>query len=134
EKLAAKFFGQGSVMSGLLEVDADLSGKPEVVEALVTHFNKLHSGPENAFKVGVLDNNAKFRQLSIPPEDLQFMEARKFQVTEIARLYQVPPHMIADVERSTSWGTGIEQQQIAFVAYTLLRWIVRSEQYITKFL
>src|SRR5690606_39023593 len=53
EKLAAKFFGQGSVMSGLLEVDADLSGKPEVVEALVTHFNKLHSGPENAFKVGV---------------------------------------------------------------------------------
>lgn len=132
EKLAAKFFGQGSIMSGLIETEADLD--EEMAAKLVAHFNQLHAGPENAFKVGVLDNSATFRQLSIPPEDLQFMEARKFQVTEIARLYQVPPHMIADVEKSTSWGTGIEQQQLGFVVYTLLRWIIRTEQYITKFL
>jgi HK97 family phage portal protein len=134
ERLAGRFFGNGSVLSGLLEVDADLSGKPAVVDALVANFSRLHSGTENAFKVGVIDNNATFRQLSIPPEDLQFMEARKFQVVEICRLYQVPPHMVADVERSTSWGTGIEQQGIQFVVYSLMRWIRRTEQAISKFL
>ncbi len=134
EKLAAKFFGNGSVLSGIINVEADMSGKQDAVDALVANWNKLHQGTDRAFNVGVLDNSAKFQQLSIPPEDLQFMEARKFQVTEIARLYQVPPHMIADVEKSTSWGTGIEQQQLGFVIYTLLRWIIRSEQYITKFL
>lgn len=132
EKLAAKFFGQGAIMSGLIEAKEPLDA--DTAKALVENFNRLHAGSENAFKVGVIDNSASFRQLSLPPEDLQFMEARKFQVTEIARLYQVPPHMIADVEKSTSWGTGIEQQQLGFVVYTLLRWIIRSEQYITKFL
>lgn len=134
ERLAAKFFGQGSVLSGLLEVEGDMSDAPEAVDAAIANFNRLHQGPDNAFKVGLIDNNAKFRQLSIPPEDLQFMEARKFQVVEICRMFQVPPHMVADVERSTSWGSGIEQQQLGFVIYTLMRWIVRTEQYITKFL
>jgi HK97 family phage portal protein len=134
EKLAGRYFGAGSIMSGLLEVDADLSGRPDVVEALVSHFNMIHQGPDNAFKLGVIDNNAKFRELSIPPEDLQFLESRKFQVVEICRLYQVPPHMVADVERSTSWGSGIEQQGIQFVVYTLLRWVRRSEQAVSKFL
>lgn len=134
ERLAAKFFGQGSVLSGLINVEADLSGKPEVVQALIAGWNHAHAGTNNAYSVGVLDNSASFTQLSIPPEDLQFMEARKFQVVEICRLYQVPPHMVADVERSTSWGTGIEQQGIQFVTYSLLRWVRRTEQSISKFL
>jgi HK97 family phage portal protein len=134
ERLAAKFFSNGAFLSGLLEVDADLSGKPDVAAALAANFSHIHGGPDKAFKVGVIDNNAKFREMTIPPEDLQFMEARKFQVVEICRLYQVPPHMVADVERSTSWGTGIEQQGIQFVVYSLMRWVRRSEMAISKFL
>ncbi len=132
EKLAGKFFGNGSVLSGLIETAAGLTD--DTAKALSAKFNLLHQGTDNAFKVGILDNSAKFTQLSIPPGDLQFLESRKFQVTEIARLYQVPPHMIGDVDRSTSWGSGIEQQNIGFVVYSLLRWVRRTEQSVTKFL
>jgi HK97 family phage portal protein len=134
ERLAARFFGHGSVLSGLLEVGADWSNKPDLVDATLSMWNQMHSGTDNAFKVALLDKGVTFRQLSIPPEDLQFMEARKFQVIEICRLFQVPPHMVAEVERSTSWGTGIEQQGIQFVIYCLLRWAKRTEQAVSKFL
>jgi HK97 family phage portal protein len=134
ERLAAKFYGSGSFLSGLLEVQADWSNKPDLVNNTLTNWTRIHSGPDNAFKVALLDNNVKFRETSIPPEDLQFLESRKFQVEEICRLYQVPPHMVASVEKSTSWGTGIEQQGIQFVVYSLLRWARRTEQAVSKFL
>jgi HK97 family phage portal protein len=69
--------------------------------------------------------------VSVPPADAQFLETRKFQTEEIARLFGVPPHMIGAVDKTTSWGTGIEQQTIGFVTYTLRPWITRFEQAIT---
>jgi HK97 family phage portal protein len=77
------------------------------------------SGIRNAFDIAVLDSGLKYEKLSIPPQDLQFLEARGFQVVEIARLYGLPPHLLAHQERQTSWGTGIEQQNIGFVVYTM---------------
>ena len=74
----------------------------------------------------------KYDRLGIPPEDAQFLETRKFQLAEVARMFGCPPHMIGDVERSTSWGTGIEQQGIGFVTYTMRRWFVRWEQELTR--
>jgi len=70
----------------------------------------------------------KWHQIGISPEDSQMLETRKFQVGEIARIFRVPPHMIGDVEKSTSWGTGIEQQNIGFITYSLRSWMVRWEQ------
>ncbi len=70
----------------------------------------------------------KWQSVGLPPEDSQFLETRKFQVAEIARIFRVPPFMIGDVERSTSWGTGIEQQNIGFITYSLRSWLVRWEQ------
>lgn len=134
ERMAARFYGKGSVLSGIIEVEKDLSGKQQVVDAYAHNWNRMHQGVDNSFNIAVLDNNGKFKPTTLPPEDLQFMEARKFQVVEICRMYRVPPHMVADVERSTSWGTGLEQQQIAFLTYTLLPWIRRNEQAISKFL
>jgi HK97 family phage portal protein len=73
-------------------------------------------------------------QTSIPPDDAQFLETRRYQVAEIARLYRVPLHMINETERSTSWGSGLEQLNIGFVIYTLLTWIRRNEQAVSKWL
>jgi HK97 family phage portal protein len=80
----------------------------------------------------VLDSGAKFHQLSIPPADAQFLESRRFQIAEIARMFGVPSHMLMDTERSTSWGTGIEQQSIGFVVYTLRPWLTRVEQRVSR--
>ena len=80
----------------------------------------------------MLSDGAKWHQLSIAPDEAQFIETRRFQLNEIARLYRVPPHLIADVDRSTSWGTGIEEQSIGFVVYTLRPWIVRLERALSE--
>lgn len=79
-------------------------------------------------RVAILEEGMKWHQMGLPPGDAQFLETRKFQTAEIARLFRVPPHMIGDVDRSTSWGTGIEQQNIGFVVYSLRTWLVRFEQ------
>jgi HK97 family phage portal protein len=76
----------------------------------------------------MLSGGATIKELAVTPEQAQFLEARKFQVAEVARLFRVPPHMIGDVERSTSWGTGIEQQGIGFTTYTLGSWTTRIER------
>lgn len=70
----------------------------------------------------------------MPPEDAQFIESRRFQIAEVARIFGVPPHMLMDTTNSTSWGTGIEQQSIGFVVYTLRPWLVRFEQRLSRLL
>ena len=130
ETFGAKLFGQGSIPGGLLMSEAPMT--EEQAKALKSRWDALHRGVSNAWSVAVLDSGAKFQQLTIPPEDAQFIETRRFQLAEIARLYRVPPHLIADVERSTSWGTGIEEQNLAFIQYTLLPWLRRFEQAITQ--
>ncbi len=126
ERFGARFFGGGSIPAGLIQAKKALNA--EQASALKARWRAMVSG---AWDVAVLDADATFQQLTIPPEDAQFLETRKVQLSEIARLYRVPPHLIADVEKSTSWGTGIEEQNIAFVQFTLLPWIRRFEQGIT---
>ena len=72
----------------------------------------------------------KYQQIAIPPEEAQFLETRKFQIDEIARLYRVPPHMVGDLEKSSF--SNIEQQSLEFVKYTLNPWVVRWEQSLQK--
>ena len=78
----------------------------------------------------VLEEGVDYQQISIPPEEAQFLETRKFQIDEIARLYRVPPHMIGDLEKSSF--NNIEQQSLEFVKYTLNPWVVRWEQSLQK--
>ena len=68
----------------------------------------------------------KYQQIGIPPEEAQFLETRKFQINEIARLYRIPPHMVGDLEKSSF--SNIEQQSLEFVKYTLDPWVIRWEQ------
>lgn len=130
EKFGAKLFGSGSLATGILQTEQKLT--PEQADALAVRWREKRSGLNSAHSTIILDSGAKFEQLTIPPEDAQFLESRSFQISEIARLFRVPPHMLMDTDKSTSWGTGIEQQSIGFVVFTLRPWLTRIEQRMTR--
>lgn len=130
EKFGAKLFGSGSLATGVLQTDARLT-EPQA-DALAKRWREKRAGLESAHSTLILDSGAKFQQLTIPPEDAQFLESRRFQISEIARLFRVPPHMLMDTDKSTSWGSGIEQQSIGFVVFTLRPWLTRIEQRVTR--
>lgn len=130
EEFGARLFGNGSLATGILQTDMTLTR--EDADRLQERWQAKRSGLGNAHSTIVLDKGAKFHQLSIPPEDAQFLESRSFQVSEVARMFGVPPHMLMETQKSTSWGTGIEQQSIGFVVYTLNPWLQRVEKRMTK--
>lgn len=130
EEFGARFFGNDSRPGGVLQTPNKLSEQAR--QRLKNDWEALHRGLEHSHRVAVLEEGVTWQSIGIPPEDAQFLETRKFQLAEIARLFRIPPHMIADVERSTSWGTGIEQQSIGFVVYTIRPWLVRIEQAIRQ--
>lgn len=120
EKHGSTFFSRGTQLSGVITLPDAPQGKTvDFVRQMRELWMAEHSGPENANKPGVLTGGATWQPISVNAHDAQFLETRKFQVAEIARLFGIPPHMIGDVERSTSWGSGIEQQQIGFVQYSI---------------
>ena len=89
-------------------------------------WNAGFGGSSNAHKIAVLEEGMKYTPISISPNEAQFLETRKFQINEIARIFRVPPHMVGDLEKSSF--SNIEQQSLEFVKYTLEPWLVRWEQ------
>ena len=131
ERYGAKLFGSGSLMGGILQTDQRID--EPTAERLKARWRDKVAGLDRAHDVAILDAGATFQTVTMPNNDAQFIESRRFQISEIARLFGVPPHMLMDTEKSTSWGTGIEQQSIGFVVYTLRSaWLSRIEQRITK--
>lgn len=130
ESFGARFFGKGAMLSGVLTTDQPLD--QEKADRLKDRWQKKIGGLDRAHEIAVLDRGAKFQPVSVPARDAQFLESRKFQVTEVARWFGVPPHMLYDVERSTSWGSGIEQQGLGFLIYTLRPWLTRFAQRINR--
>nr|WP_322354335.1 phage portal protein [Dehalococcoides sp.] len=123
EDYGAAFFANGANPGGVLEHPGVI--KPEQADRLRESWATQFGGA-NAHKVAVLEEGLKFHQMSIPPEQAQFLETRKFQINEIARIFRVPPHMVGDLEKSSF--SNIEQQSLEFVKYTLDPWVVRWEQ------
>ena len=126
ENFGASFFRNGAAPSGVLEHPGVLKNPEKLRAAWETQYG----GSGNSGRVAVLEEGMKFNPIAIPPEQAQFLETRKFQVDEIARIFHVPPHMIGDLERSTF--SNIEQQSLAFVKYTLNPWVCRWEQALTR--
>ncbi|MGN0650738.1 MAG: phage portal protein [Oscillospiraceae bacterium] len=122
EEYGAKFFANGAAPSGVLEHPGTLKNPDKVRES----WNATFGGSHNANKVAVLEEGMKYSPISISPEQAQFLETRKFQINEIARIFRVPPHMVGDLEKSSF--SNIEQQSLEFVKYTLEPWLVRWEQ------
>lgn len=132
EEYGAKLFGSGSLATGILQTEQRLTSSQ--ADAIQKRWQAKRAGMSSAHSTIVLDAGAKFHQLTIPPEDAQFLQSRSFQISEVARMFGTPPHMLMDTEKSTSWGTGIEQQSIGFVVYTLRPWLTRVEQRMTRLL
>ena len=126
EEYGSSFFANGASPGAVLEHPGTLAD-PEKVR---NSWNAAFRGSSNANKVAVLEEGMKYTPISIPPEQAQFLETRKFQLDEIARIFRIPPHMIGDLEKSSF--NNIEQQSLEFVKYTLNPWVCRIEQAIFK--
>lgn len=125
-QFTARFYGQGMSASGTIEHPNEMS--ETAYQRLKGDVAENWSGLHNAWKPIILEGGAKYSTISMPMKDAQFIETRKLAREEIAGLFRVPPHMIADLERSTN--NNIEQQSLEFVMYSLLPYIVKWESVI----
>ena len=126
EEFGARFFANGAAPSGVLEHPGTIRDPSRLRETWQSQFG----GSANTGKVAILEEGMKYTPISISPEQAQFLETRKFQINEIARIFRVPPHMVGDLEKSSF--SNIEQQSLEFVKYTLDPWLIRWEQSIFR--
>lgn len=126
EEYGAKFFANGAAPSGVLEHPGTIKDPERIRQSWQSTFG----GSANSNKIAVLEEGLKYTPIAISPEQAQFLETRKFQINEIARIFRVPPHMLADLEKSSF--SNIEQQSLEFVKYTLDPWVIRWEQAMNK--
>lgn len=126
EEYGAKFFANGAAPGGVLEHPGTIKDPQKVKDS----WNAAYQGSKNSHRVAVLEEGMKYTPIGISPEQAQFLETRKFQINEIARIFRVPPHMVGDLEKSSF--SNIEQQSLEFVKYTLDPWVIRWEQAIYR--
>jgi HK97 family phage portal protein len=126
EEFGSSFFSNGAAPGGILEHPGTLKDPSKVRES----WNQLFQGSGKANRVAVLEEGMTYKQIGIPPNEAQFLETRKYQTEEICRIYRVPPHLIADLDKATF--SNIEHQSISFVVNTIRPWLVRLEQAMNK--
>ncbi|MBR3796561.1 MAG: phage portal protein [Clostridia bacterium] len=126
DEYGAAFYQNGAQPGGVLEHPNVVKDPKRVRES----WNAIYQGSRNAHRIAVLEEGMTYKPITISPEQAQFLETRKFQIDEIARIFRVPPHMIGDLEKSSF--SNIEQQSLEFVKYTLAPWISRWEQAIQR--
>ena len=126
EEYGARFFANGAAPGGVLEHPGTVKDPQKIRDS----WNSVYKGSANAHRVAVLEEGMKYTPIGISPEQAQFLETRKFQINEIARIFRVPPHMVGDLEKSSF--SNIEQQSLEFVKYTLEPWVIRWEQSIMR--
>ena len=123
---ASTVFENGARPSGVLSTDKPLTGdQRQLAEKLL---QEKYIGAMNSGRPMLLDNGLTWQQLTLSPEDAQMLDSRRFSVEEICRIFGIPPHMIGHTENSTSWGSGLEQQTLGFVKFSLRRRLKRIEQ------
>lgn len=131
EKSGARFFRNGAQLSGVLQVEQRLKESQAI--ALQRRWEARMSGTDNAHKIAVLDSKAKFAPITMPLRDAQFLETRQFAVPEIARFFGTPLFLLFETTKSTSWGTGLEQQAQGWITFDLHpTWLAPTEQRIEK--
>ena len=127
EEHGARLFGNGTRLGGVLKLPAGKSLKDDPArQRLLKSWREAHSGLKNAGKTAILEDGLEWQELGMTSQDAQFVELRKLQIPEICRIWGVPPHKVADLDRSTN--NNIEHQGIEFVTDTILPGAVRWEQ------
>lgn len=122
EEYGSKFFAHGANPSGVLTHPNTVKDPSRLRES----WNNAYGGSANSGKVAILEEGMRFERISLPNNEAQFLETRKFQVSEICRIFRVPPHLVADLEHATF--SNIEHQSISFAVHTIRPWLVRIEQ------
>jgi HK97 family phage portal protein len=125
EEAAARLYGSGSLLGGVLQTEQRLE-QPQA-DAIKLRWRERVAGLARAHEIAVLDAGLKFVPVSIPPEQAQFLQSRQFQLGEVARIYGVPPHLLMDLDKTSSWGQGVAEQSLGFIRYTLSFWLKRLE-------
>ncbi len=128
EEYGARLFSSYGRPGGILTHPAKLT--PEAAKRLRDSWQASHAGLPSAHKVAVLEEGMSWHQVSMNAEDAQFLQTRQYQITEIARLFRIPPHMIGDLSRATF--SNVEQQSLEFVTHTIRPWLVRWEQALSR--
>lgn len=131
DEYAARFYSNGARPDYVITVDGKMN--PEQADIFRKTWMARYAGLNNAHIPAILSGQgADVKALTLSPEEAQLMATRNFQASDIARIFGVPPHMIGITDKTSSWGTGIEQQSIGFVKYTLQRHLVKIEQEINR--
>ncbi len=129
---AARMFSNGLLLGGIVTTDETLD--EEQAEQLKSGLKAKLSGSNNAGDIAVVTANVKFQPWTMSAKDAQFFESRAYQVEEVSRIYGVPPHLLGQLEKQTSWGTGVSEQNLALSRYTLMPWTSRVEEQLSLLL
>lgn len=131
DEYSGRFFAGGAHPSIVLQTDKVMN-QPQV-ETLQAAFAQKYSGVENSHRLPlVLTEGLKATPLSLNADDAQLLDARKFQVIDVARAFGVPPHLIGETSAATSWGAGLEEMSRGFITFTLQQHLVRIEQELNR--
>ena len=128
EEFGARFFGNGAAPGFALKHPGQLGETAH--KRLRENWEDRHMGLNKSHRIAILEEGLSIEKIGIPPEDAQFLQTRKFQIAEIARIFRVPLHLVGDLDRATF--SNIEHQSLEFVIYSLMPWLVRWEQAIQR--
>jgi HK97 family phage portal protein len=126
EEAGARLFSQGNLTGGYFAHPGALG--EEAYERLKEELASQYGGAENAHRIMLLEEGLKFERIGLSAVDAQFLQIRGFQRTDIGMFFGVPPHLYGDTEKTSSWGTGVEQMTIGFVVYTMTDWAKTWEE------
>lgn len=132
EQAAARMFSSGMFVSGLVTTEDDVDTAE--AEQIKAGLDAKVTGVDNAGKLAFVNRNLKFTPWTMPATDAQFIESRIHQVEEVSRIFGIPPHLLGQTEKQTSWGSGVTEQNRGLARYTLMPWTSRVEQRLSRLL
>lgn len=134
DRSAARMFSAGAMISGLVSPDDDIGLEEEDARQIKSSIDRTMTGVENAGEIAVVNRRLKFTPWTMTAVDAQFLESRKFSIEEIARWWGVPPHLLMQMDKQTSWGSGVEVQNRAMGRTVLAPWAALIEQRLSRLL
>lgn len=132
EEFGSRYFAQGSMAKVVIKVPNKQLGA-EQARDIVNMYERFHRGPGNWHRPAVLSGGGEIQNISIPPDDAQFLESREFQAVDITRWFRVPPHRVSIISKQSSWGSGLAEENTAMVQHTFRPWIMRMEAAFTAY-
>jgi HK97 family phage portal protein len=132
DRAAHRMQTNGAMISGLVTPDADEDLTQEEARAVKDTVTNAMTGVENAGSVAVINRKLRFQPWQMSAVDAQFLASRAFSVEEIGRWFGLPPHMLGQTEKQTSWGSGLAEMNRGFARYTLIPWSTRIEQRLSR--